>query len=42
MLKVGMGKNSVAKEADLREVFGSLKTKIKGQEFKDFVRKGWD
>ena len=31
----------VVKEADLRPVFGSLKTKMTGQEFKDMVRKGW-
>ncbi len=33
---------SVRKEADLRGMFGSLKTKMTGQEFKDLVRKGWD
>lgn len=32
---------TVVKEADLRNVFGSLKAKMNGQEFKDFVREGW-
>lgn len=32
----------VVKKADLSDVFGTLKTKKSGQEFKDFVRKGWD
>ncbi|MBU2099811.1 AbrB/MazE/SpoVT family DNA-binding domain-containing protein [Candidatus Micrarchaeota archaeon] len=32
----------VVKEADLRDVFGSLKTKKSGQKFKDEVRKGWN
>lgn len=31
----------VVKEADLRKVFGSLKTAVGGQEFKDTVRGGW-
>ena len=31
----------VAKKADLRKLFGSLKRKMSGQEFKDMVRKGW-
>lgn len=32
----------VVKEANLKRVFGSLKRKMSGQEFKDFVRKGWE
>ena len=32
----------VVKEADLSDVFGSLKMGMSGQEFKDMVRKGWD
>jgi len=31
----------VVKEADLRRVFGTLKAKESGQEFKDLVREGW-
>ena len=31
----------VVKEADLEEIFGSLKRKATGQEFKDLVRRGW-
>ena len=31
----------VIKEADLTDIFGSLKRKMSGQEFKDMVRKGW-
>jgi antitoxin component of MazEF toxin-antitoxin module len=31
----------VVREADLRDVFGSLKRKMNGQEFKDMVREGW-
>ncbi len=31
----------VAKKADLSRLFGSLKRKMSGQEFKDMVRKGW-
>jgi len=31
----------VVKEADLSEVFGSLKTNVSGQTFKNMVRKGW-
>ncbi len=30
------------KPADLRDVFGTLKTKMSGQKFKDMVRKGWE
>lgn len=30
-----------AGEADWGKIFGSLKTKESGQEFKDLVRKGW-
>ena len=33
---------SIVKEADLSEVFGSLKRKKSGQSFKDEVRKGWE
>jgi antitoxin component of MazEF toxin-antitoxin module len=29
-------------EADLRDLFGTLKTKQTGQQFKDMVRKGWE
>jgi len=32
----------VIKKADLRDVFGTLKRKRSGQEFKDEARKGWD
>ncbi len=32
----------VIKEADLRADFGSLKRKMSGQRFKDFVKKGWE
>jgi antitoxin MazE len=31
----------VVKEADLRKTFGTLKTNISGQEFKDMVKQGW-
>ena len=31
----------IVKKADMRKVFGSLKRKISGQEFKDGVREGW-
>jgi len=31
----------IVKKADFTKVFGSLKSKMSGQEFKDFVRKGW-
>lgn len=31
----------VVKKADLRDIFGSLKLKMSGQEFKDLARKGW-
>ncbi|MEK6964339.1 MAG: AbrB/MazE/SpoVT family DNA-binding domain-containing protein [Nanoarchaeota archaeon] len=30
------------KPADLSDVFGTLKTKMSGQKFKDLVRKGWE
>ena len=33
---------NIRKEADLRDIFGTLKTKTTGQKFKDLVRKGWD
>ena len=34
----------LVKEADLTKSYGALKGKVKmsGQEFKDFVRKGWE
>lgn len=32
----------IVKEADLRPLFGLLKTKESGQHFKDMVRKGWE
>ena len=32
----------IVKEADLTKVFGSLKRKISGQEFKNLARKGWE
>lgn len=31
----------INKIADLTDVFGTLKTKTTGQEFKDEVKKGW-
>ncbi|MFH1182221.1 MAG: AbrB/MazE/SpoVT family DNA-binding domain-containing protein [Candidatus Woesearchaeota archaeon] len=31
----------MVKEADLTGLFGALKRKMSGQEFKDMVRKGW-
>jgi len=31
----------IVKEADLTKIFGSLKRKMSGQEFKDLVREGW-
>ncbi|MBS3054595.1 MAG: AbrB/MazE/SpoVT family DNA-binding domain-containing protein [Candidatus Aenigmarchaeota archaeon] len=32
----------VVKEADLRDVFGMLKRRRSGQEFKDMIREGWE
>ena len=32
----------ISKIADLTDVFGTLKTDISGQEFKDEVKKGWN
>ncbi len=32
----------VVKEANLKDVFGSLKRKMSGQEFKDLVKQGWE
>ncbi|HLC58044.1 MAG TPA: AbrB/MazE/SpoVT family DNA-binding domain-containing protein [Candidatus Nanoarchaeia archaeon] len=32
----------IVKEADLRDIFGTLKTKVSGQKFKDMARKGWE
>jgi len=39
-----MIKENKIKEADLTDIFGSLKGKIKmsGQQFKDMVRKEWE
>jgi len=34
-------KVELVKEANLKPVFGTLKRKMSGQEFKDMVRKGW-
>ena len=31
----------VVKEADLSKLFGTLKKKVSGQEFKDMMRQGW-
>ena len=31
----------VVKEADLGRAFGTLKSRVSGQDFKDEVRKGW-
>ena len=31
----------IFKPADFTKIFGSLKSKMTGQEFKDFVREGW-
>lgn len=30
------------KKSDFRDVFGSLKSEMSGQEFKDLCREGWD
>ena len=32
---------NIVKEADISELFGSLKRKMSGQKFKDLVREGW-
>ena len=32
----------LVKKADLTKIFGSLKSKLSGQEFKDLVREGWE
>ena len=32
----------IVKKADLTNVFGTVKMKMSGQEFKDMVRKGWN
>ncbi len=32
----------IVKTADLSNIFGSKKRKMSGQEFKDFVREGWE
>ena len=34
-------KIELVKEANLKPVFGALKRKMSGQEFKDMVREGW-
>lgn len=31
----------IVKPADLRKIFGTLKRKMSGQEFKNLVREGW-
>lgn len=31
----------IVKEADLTRLFGTLRTGMTGQEFKDMVKKGW-
>ena len=33
---------NVIKKGNLRDVFGKLKTKMSGQEFKDLARIGWE
>lgn len=33
---------NVVKEADLKNLFGSLKRKMSGQEFKNIVKEGWE
>ena len=35
------GKIDIVKEPTLLKIFGSLKRKMNGQEFKDIIRKGW-
>lgn len=32
----------IVKEADFRNVFGTLRSRMSGQAFKDMVRKGWE
>ncbi len=32
----------IDKHADLSNIFGTLKTKVSGQKFKDMCREGWD
>lgn len=32
----------ILKKADLRDIFGTLKTKMTGQQFKDMAREGWE
>ncbi len=34
-------KVDVFKEADLSDLFGTLKRKVSGQKFKDMAREGW-
>ncbi len=36
-----MIKKKKIKKSNLSNVFGTLKTKISGQEFKDMCREGW-
>lgn len=31
----------IIKKADLRDIFGTLKTGLTGQQFKDLARNGW-
>ena len=33
---------AIDKHSDLSDVFGTLKTKVSGQKFKDRCREGWD
>ena len=33
---------TIDKHADLTGIFGTLKTKVSGQKFKDMCREGWD
>ncbi len=40
--KLKKNNNLKPQAADLTDIFGSLKRKMSGQEFKDMVREGWD
>ena len=33
---------NIVKEANLKDIFGSLKIKMSGQKFKDMARSGWE
>ncbi len=33
---------NVFRKGNLKDIFGKLKSKMSGQEFKDLVRKGWE